>query len=85
MSPRAKEEWRRRTLCNGWTFYFWAFSFTAGMVVLVYLTARQGLEPILQDPWMVLGLGFCSIMLIEFWRARPRKKKPDQGIRLNLQ
>ena len=86
MNPQARAAWRRRSLCNSWTFYLWAVSFTVGLAVLAYLTLRSGLEALLTDPSMLWMLAFCAMMLIQFWRGRPRRPRTNtqESIRLNL-
>ena len=83
MNQRAFYEWRRRSLCNGWTFYLWAGSFIVGLLALGYLILRR-VEVILTDPTVPLLFAFCAIMLIQLWRGRSRRKKPQGSIRLNL-
>ena len=62
MNQRVIDEWRRRSLCNGWTFYLWAVSLTLATVAVAYLTLRRGLAAMLDEPSTFYLLGFCAIM-----------------------
>lgn len=86
MNQRAVDEMLLRTGANGWRFYLWAIPYTAMFIALTWLTFRLGAWYLMaenQGPlylWMM-----CMMLLIFMWRSKPRKKKPDQSIRLNLQ
>ena len=84
MNPRAAEEWSRRSLFNRWTFYLWAVTFTVGLAFMVYVAFHRGIKPMLNDPTNLLLLVIYLTTLTHLRQGRPRRKKPPEIIRLNL-
>ena len=50
-------------------------------------TFRNGLWAVLapDSGWMLLSLFTSLVVLVTLWRSRPRRKKPPEPIRLNLE
>ena len=84
MNQRALYEWRRRSLFNRWTFYLWAVTFTVGLAFMVYVAFHRGIKPMLDDPTNLLLLVIYLTTLTQFGSGRPRRRKPPEIIRLNL-
>ena len=77
----------RRNLTPDWTFPIWFVMGLAAAAFVAYVTFRNGLWAVLAPDggWMLLSLFSCLVALGTLWRSRPRRKKPPEPIRLNLE
>lgn len=78
------DEFRRRAGMDGWTYYLWAITLAVFCGLMAWLTFRDGIVPILTEPQNFLILTIALLVLITFWRARPKKKEPPTTRPLGL-
>jgi membrane protein implicated in regulation of membrane protease activity len=68
-------------------FPIWFLMALAATMFVAYVTFRNGLWAVLapDSGWMLLSLFTSLVVLVTLWRSRPRRKKPPEPIRLNLE